>query len=230
MSCLPSARSAPSVPSPAASAGPSSATAAAASSCFSTGDGGAATNDVNVLLRQATVHKLPVLIVVWNNHWAITTEAQAQWAGDLTAQVRAMGAVAVDANGVDPIEMFETTRQLAERLRNGEGPAFIHAHMGLLDPHSSSTDIRRYRTREEIEETTRTKDPVKYLGEQLVARGELRPDDLERIRDEAKELYDPPRNRWSASLRSPPSASPSTSSRFPAGAPSRTPAQPAESR
>ncbi|MGZ6392502.1 MAG: thiamine pyrophosphate-dependent enzyme, partial [Ktedonobacterales bacterium] len=56
---------------------------------FFTGDGGAATNDFNVLLRQATVHKLPVLIVVCNNHWAIMTEQQAQWAGDLTAQVRA---------------------------------------------------------------------------------------------------------------------------------------------
>jgi 2-oxoisovalerate dehydrogenase E1 component len=62
--------------------------------------------------------------------------------------------------------------------------------MGLLDPHSSSTDIRRYRTREEIEETARTKDPVKHLGELLVALGEIRPDDVERIRDEAKAMYD----------------------------------------
>ncbi|MBF6591386.1 MAG: hypothetical protein IVW57_12790, partial [Ktedonobacterales bacterium] len=157
---------------------------------FSTGDGGVATNDFNVLLRQATVHKLPVLIVVWNNHWAIMTEQQAQWAGDLTAQVRAMDAIAVDANGADPLEMYETTRQLTERLRNGEGPAFIHAHTGLLDAHSSSTDIRRYRTREEIEETTRTQDPVRHLGELLIERGELRPEDVERIRDEAKAMYD----------------------------------------
>jgi 2-oxoisovalerate dehydrogenase E1 component len=157
---------------------------------FSTGDGGAATNDFNVLLRQATVHKLPVLMVVWNNHWAITTEAQAQWAGDLTAQVRAMDALAVDVDGVDPLAMYQAASELTERLRNGEGPAFIHAHMGLLDPHSSSTDIRRYRTREEIEETMRTKDPVKHFGEMLVQRGELRPEDIERLRDEAKELYD----------------------------------------
>ena len=38
-------------------------------------------------------------------------------------------------------------------------------------PHSSSTDIRRYRTREEIEETARTKDPVKRMGEMLIERG-----------------------------------------------------------
>ncbi len=157
---------------------------------FSGGDGSAATNDVNVLLRQATVHKLPVLITIWNNHWAIMTEQQAQWAGDLTAQVRAMDAIAVDVDAVNPLEVYETTRQLAERLRNGEGPAFMHLHGGLLDPHSSSTDIRRYRTREEIEETTRTKDPVKRMGEMLVERGLIQPEDIERFRDEAKARID----------------------------------------
>ncbi|HEV2457176.1 MAG TPA: thiamine pyrophosphate-dependent enzyme, partial [Ktedonobacterales bacterium] len=99
---------------------------------YSTGDGGAATNDFNVLLRQATVHKLPVLITVWNNHWAIMTEQQAQWAGDLAAQVRAMDAIAVDVDGVNPFEVYETTQRLVARLREGEGPAFMHVHCGLL--------------------------------------------------------------------------------------------------
>jgi 2-oxoisovalerate dehydrogenase E1 component len=157
---------------------------------FSTGDGGAATNDFNVLLRQATVHKLPVLITVWNNHWAIMTEQQAQWAGDLTAQVRAMDAIAVDVNAVDPLEVYETAKSLTERLRAGEGPAFMHLHGGLLDPHSSSTDIRRYRTREEIEETARTKDPVKRMGEMLAERGLLGQDEIERMRDEIKARID----------------------------------------
>ena len=157
---------------------------------FFTGDGGAATNDFNVLLRQATVHKLPVLIVVCNNHWAIMTEQQAQWAGDLTAQARAMDAIAVDVDGSDPLATYEASRDLVARLRNGEGPAFMHLHLGLLDAHSSSTDIRRYRTREEIEETTRTKDPVKRLREALIARGELTEADADRIRDEAKDLID----------------------------------------
>lgn len=155
-----------------------------------TGDGGAATNDFNVLLRQATVHKLPVLIVVENNHWAIMTEQQAQWAGDLTAQVRAMDAIAVDVDGVDPLATYDAARQLVRRLRNGEGPAFLHMHIGLLDPHSSSTDIRRYRTREEIEETTRTKDPVKRMGQMLVERGLIQESDIERIRDEVKAEID----------------------------------------
>ncbi|HLY29783.1 MAG TPA: thiamine pyrophosphate-dependent enzyme, partial [Ktedonobacterales bacterium] len=154
---------------------------------FFTGDGGAATNDFNAMVRAATVHKLPLLMVVANNHWAIMTEQQAQWAGDLTAQIRAMDAISVDVNGVDPIETYNTTRELVARLRAGEGPAFMHLHVGLLDPHSSSTDIRRYRTREEIAETTRTKDPVKHLAETLIAQGVLTEADVERMRDEVKD-------------------------------------------
>lgn len=157
---------------------------------FSTGDGGAATNDFNAMLRAATVHKLPMLISVWNNHWAIMTEQQAQWAGDLTAQVRAMDAVAVDVDGVNPLEVYETARQLVAHLRTGAGPAFMHVHSGLLDAHSSSTDIRRYRTREEIEETSRTKDPVKRMGEMLIERGLIQESDVERIRDEVKAEID----------------------------------------
>jgi 2-oxoisovalerate dehydrogenase E1 component len=154
---------------------------------FFTGDGGAATNDFNVLLRQATVHKLPALIVVANNHWAIMTEQQAQWAGDLTAQVRAMDAIAVDVDGTDALATYDAIAPLVERLRRGEGPAFVHLHLGLLDPHSSSTDIRRYRTREEIEETTRTKDPVAILARKLVESHLVTEADLERMRDETKD-------------------------------------------
>ena len=161
------------------------------------------------------MHKLPVLITVWNNHWAIMTEQQAQWAGDLTAQVRAMDAIAVDVDAVDPLEVYETARQLTARLRNGEGPAFMHLHGGLLDAHSSSTDIRRYRTREEIEETARTKDPVKRMGEMLVERGLLaRGRYRAHARRDQGARSTPPRSRCSPSRRFPPSASPSASSRF----------------
>src|SRR5579864_161387 len=64
---------------------------------YTTGDGGAATNDFNVLFRQAAVHKLPVLMVVENNGWAITThhdeKSQVQWAGDLVTWARAAEAI-----------------------------------------------------------------------------------------------------------------------------------------
>jgi 2-oxoisovalerate dehydrogenase E1 component len=157
---------------------------------FFTGDGGAATNDFSVLLRQATVHKLPVLMVVCDNNWAIMTPRPAQWAGNLAAQARAMDAISIEIDGSDALATYEAVVPLVRRLRQGEGPAFVHMHLGLLDPHSSSTDIRRYRTREELEETARTKDPVARLGRRLVELGLLDEADLQRTKDEVRDEID----------------------------------------
>jgi 2-oxoisovalerate dehydrogenase E1 component len=66
----------------------------------------------------------------------------------------------------------------------------MHLHVGLLDPHSSSTDIRSYRSKEEIEFTTATKDPVKNFGHWLVEHGYLQEGDIDRIRKEIRAELD----------------------------------------
>jgi len=153
---------------------------------FTTGDGGAATNDFNVLFRQASVHQLPVLLIVEDNGWAITTTSVHQWGGSLVEWARGGGLLAEEVDGTHPIPTYEATRRLAEHVRSGQGPALLHMRMGLLDPHSSSTDIKSYRTKEEIATTTATKDPVKNFGRWLVEQGHLQESDIERIRKEIK--------------------------------------------
>src|SRR5258708_8300179 len=50
---------------------------------FTCGDGGVATNDFNALFRQTAVHQLPILMVIEDNGWAITTASTIQCAGNL---------------------------------------------------------------------------------------------------------------------------------------------------
>src|SRR5258708_14904440 len=45
---------------------------------FTTGDGGSSTNDFHALFRQASVHRLPILIIVEDNGWGLTTSADQQ--------------------------------------------------------------------------------------------------------------------------------------------------------
>lgn len=151
----------------------------------STGDGGAATNDFHVLLRLAAIHQLPILAVVEDNNWAITASG-IQWAGSLIEWAKGGGVYAKEVNGSDVMATFETTQQLVSHIRAGNGPALLHLHLGLLDPHSSSTDIRSYRTKEEIDLTTATKDPVKNFGRWLVEHAYLQETDLTRIRKEIR--------------------------------------------
>lgn len=151
-----------------------------------TGDGGAATNDFNVLFRQAAVHKLPVMLIVEDNGWAITAASSIQWAGSLVEWARGGGIYAEEIDGSNPVTVFETTARLAERVRSGQGPVLMHLRMGLLDPHSSSTDIKAYRDKAEIAETAATKDPIKNYGRWLVENGYLKEAEIERIRKEIK--------------------------------------------
>ncbi len=153
---------------------------------FTTGDGGAATNDFNALFRQASVHKLPILMIVEDNGWAITTAATRQWGGSLVEWARGAGIRAEEVDGTNPLTAYEAALHLAEHVRSGKGPALMHMRVGLLDPHSSSTDIRKYRTREEIEATAATKDPVKNFSRWLVEHGHLQENEVERIRKEIK--------------------------------------------
>lgn len=153
---------------------------------FTTGDGGAATNDFNALFRQTSVHQLPVLIIVEDNGWAITTSSTHQWGGSLIEMAKGGGIYAEEVDGTNPLTAYEATLKLAEHVRSGKGPALMHLRLGLLDPHSSSTDMRAYRLKEEIEATAATKDPVKNFSRWLVEHEYLKEDEIERIRKEIK--------------------------------------------
>src|SRR6266705_6240764 len=153
---------------------------------YTTGDGGVATNDFNVLFRQAAVHKLPVLMVVEDNGWAITTASTIQWAGSLVEWARGGGVYAEEVDGTDTMATYEATTHLVQHIRSGQGPVLMHLRLGLLDAHYKSTDIKSYRKKEEIELTTATKDPVKNFGRWLVEHGHLQEADIERIRKEVR--------------------------------------------
>ena len=157
---------------------------------YTTGDGGAATNDFNALFRQASVHKLPVLMVIEDNGWAITAPSTVQWSGNLVDWAKGGGVYAEEIDGTDVMATYNAALRLSEHVRSGKGPALMHLRLGLLDPHSSSTDIKAYRKKEEIELTTATKDPVKNFGRWLVENGYLQEADIERIRKEVRAELD----------------------------------------
>ncbi len=157
---------------------------------FCTGDGGVATNDFNAMYRAATIHKLPILIVVEDNGWAITTpNTGTQWGGNLVEWARGGGAYAVELDGTDAITLHDAVIPLVERART-DGPVFLHLRMSLLDPHSSSTDIYAYRQRDEVAQTKANRDPIKNTARTLIERGLLTAEDVDRLMVEAKATYD----------------------------------------
>src|SRR5207244_3638360 len=95
------------------------------------------------------------------------------------------GAEAVEMDGSDAVALYEATSKLAEHVRT-TGPALLHLKMGLLDAHSSSTDIYGYRSRAEVAKTKETRDPLIHTGNRLIQMGLLTQENIERFKKEAR--------------------------------------------
>jgi pyruvate dehydrogenase E1 component alpha subunit len=78
---------------------------------------------------------LPQLIVCIDNGWAITTPTGAATGGELTDRARAFGLPVERIQGIDVEEVHKVSGALLERVRQGKGPAFLHATCPRLDGH-----------------------------------------------------------------------------------------------
>src|SRR5438128_3287365 len=83
---------------------------------FTVGYGGVATNDFNVLFRQVSVYQLPILMIVEDNGWAITTPSPIQWGGNLVAWAKGGGVYAEEVDGTDAVATYEATSRFVEHV------------------------------------------------------------------------------------------------------------------
>lgn len=135
------------------------------------GEGTSNQGDFHEAMNFAGVHKLPVIVMVENNQYAISVPVKKQLACNSVAD-RAVGygmpGVIVDGN--DPLAVYQAVKEARERALRGEGGTLIEAKTYRLVPHSSDDDDRTYRTREEVEEAKRG-DPLLRFRETLLAQG-----------------------------------------------------------
>lgn len=113
------------------------------------GDGASNQGVFHETLNMATLWKLPVLFVVENNGYAMSTTTQRGLANPCIAdraKAYAMSSTTVDGNNFFAVR--DAVATFAEAARNGNGPALIECMTYRLSGHSRG-DQRIYRTREE---------------------------------------------------------------------------------
>jgi 2-oxoisovalerate dehydrogenase E1 component alpha subunit len=117
----------------------------------SMGEGSANQGDVHEGLNFAGVHKLPFILVVENNGWAISVPMSKQMAVENVA-VRAAGygmpGVVVD--GANVLECYRVAKEAVDRARRGDGPTLIEAKVIRLTAHSSDDQQTKYREAKEL--------------------------------------------------------------------------------
>jgi len=118
--------------------------------CF-VGDGGTSQGDFHEAMNFATVYNVPLIMVVQNNHWAISLPRHKQTASQTIAQKAiAYGIDALQIDGNDILSVIAATREAVEKARTGGGPSLIEAVTYRLAMHTTADDPKKYRSDEEV--------------------------------------------------------------------------------
>jgi 2-oxoisovalerate dehydrogenase E1 component alpha subunit len=115
------------------------------------GDGGTSKADFYSALNTAGAFKLPLVLVVVNNQWAISVPRSAQTGAQTLAQKGIAGGLdCVQVDGNDIIAVRAAMDHALLRARNGHGGSVIEAVTYRLSDHTTADDARRYRQEDEV--------------------------------------------------------------------------------
>jgi 2-oxoisovalerate dehydrogenase E1 component alpha subunit len=148
------------------------------------GDGASSQGETHEAMNFAGVHKLPVIFLCENNHYAISVPQRSQMAiTDIANRAEGYGLTGVVVDGMDIIQVYEATREAITHARS-QGPVLLEMKLERFMPHTTDDDDKQYRPAEEVD-NIRKRDPVLMMGEYMVGQGYLKQTDIEAISKEA---------------------------------------------
>ncbi len=140
----------------------------------SIGEGSTSQGEFWESLNTASNGKLPVLYVVEDNGYAISTPVEANTPGGNISRLVANfpNFHFAEVDGTDPIASYEAMVEAVAYCRAGHGPALVHGHVIRPYSHSLSEDERDYRSRAELEADA-LRDPISKMQVWLLREGIL---------------------------------------------------------
>jgi 2-oxoisovalerate dehydrogenase E1 component len=148
----------------------------------SIGEGSTSQGEFWESLSTASIEKLPLLVVVEDNGYAISTPVEINTPGGNISTLVANfpNFYFAEVDGTDPVESYHATVQAVAHCRARKGPAFIHAHVTRPYSHSLSDDDRLYRSAAE-RETDNLRDPLPKLQLRLLREGVIDAEGITRL-------------------------------------------------
>lgn len=131
------------------------------------GEGATSTGAFHEGLNQASVERLPLVLVVANNHYAYSTPAERQFACESLADKAAgYGVESHSLDGTDLSACLPTVRDAVQRARDGHGPQLIVARLLRLCGHGEHDDAQYVDPR--LKQSAVGRDCLEVAGEQLI--------------------------------------------------------------
>ncbi|WP_336003114.1 pyruvate dehydrogenase (acetyl-transferring) E1 component subunit alpha [Halorientalis halophila] len=149
------------------------------------GDGATSEGDFHEALNFAGVFDVPAIFFCNNNQYAISHPRQRQTASPTIAgKADAYGIDGIQVDGMDPLAVYEVTRQAVRKAKEPEGeqcrPTLVEAVMYRFGAHTTADDPSVYRDDEEVA-AWKERDPIPRLETFLRERGLLDDEGVEAI-------------------------------------------------
>lgn len=133
----------------------------------SVGDGTTAEGEVEEAIKDAVRNMSPVLIVVEDDEWAISTPVSVNIPGGSASRMYSRYSnlgdgkhlEVIEVDGTDIIQSYQVARDAIAYIREGKGPVLLHAHVTRPFSHSSADTQAYYRTNEDLENEA-SRDPL----------------------------------------------------------------------
>jgi 2-oxoisovalerate dehydrogenase E1 component len=148
-----------------------------------TGDGGTSEGDFHEALNVAAVWGLPVIFLIENNGYGLSTPVREQFVCERLsdrAQGYGMKGVTIDGNNI--LEVYRTISELRQYCIKEQKPVLVECMTFRMRGHEEASGVK-YVPKELFEEWGK-KDPVMNFERYLLEEGVLSEEDVNRIREE----------------------------------------------
>ena len=134
------------------------------------------------------MRRLPVVYVVEDNEYAISTPVEANTPGGNISRLVANfpNFHFAEVDGTDPIACYAAMVEAVAYCRAGRGPALVHGHVMRPYSHSLSDDERQYRSEEEVQ-AENARDPLAKMQLWLLREGILDEAGINRLEQKVDE-------------------------------------------
>lgn len=163
------------------------------------GDGGTSEGDFHEAVNVAAVWDLPVIFLIENNGYGLSTPSNEQFrCRQMIDKAIGYGIEGVKVNGNDVLDVYTTTRRIAETMRRDRKPVILEAVTFRMRGHEEASGVK-YVPPTLIEEW-KSRDPVVTFENHLLGKGVLTEGAVSKIRSEFKNRID---EAWDAASAEP---------------------------
>ena len=153
------------------------------------GDGASNTGSFHEGINLAACLNLPVVYILENNLYAVTTPIEKTCKiENLAERAKAYGIPGKTIDGNNIFEVYEAAKEAIDQAREGRGPSLIECKTYRWYGHYVG-DPGKYRSKEEVE-GWKKRDPIKFLGKYLFESRFLTTEEDKRIKAETKRHID----------------------------------------